>query len=78
VLEEGRDVKIHEARRQSLHLQCTGSDVGGPQRDQSGLGHIDAQPSASLGLIDDAEELGQAAASPSQCDCNVVGIGDEL
>ncbi len=50
-------------------------EVGGPQRNYGGLGHINAETGAGLGRIDDAEKLEEMEPSPPESNSNVVRIG---
>ncbi len=58
-----------------MYLSRRRIEVGGPQRNYGGLGHVDAETDAGLGRIDDAEKLEEMEPSPPESNSNVVRIG---
>ncbi len=58
-----------------MYLSRRRIEVGGPQRNYGGLGHIDAETGAGLGRIDKAKQLGEMEPSPPESNSNVVRIG---
>ena len=47
-----------------MYLSRRRIEVGGPQRNYGGLGHIDAETGAGLGRIDEAKQLEEMEPSP--------------